>query len=153
MRALFAALVSAVLLAGCSPGAGQPKLPTTEITVDTPSGPKAFTVELATNDESRRNGLMFRTELAENAGMLFDFARDDYRSFWMKNTPRSLDLLFIKADGTISTISENAVPYSEDRILSSEPVRAVLEINGGRSRALGIEPGAKVHAKIFGNGP
>lgn len=150
MRALFAALLSVTLLAGCSPGADHARLPTTQITVDTPKGPAAFTVERASDDASRQRGLMYRTELAPDAGMLFEFDRDDYRSFWMKNTPRSLDLLFIKADGTISTISENAVPYSEDRIPSSEPIRAVLEINGGRARELGIQPGGKIHAKFFG---
>jgi uncharacterized membrane protein (UPF0127 family) len=71
----------------------------------------------------------------------------------MENTPISLDIVFIKSDGTVSTIAADAVPYSEDKILSSEPVRAVLEINGGRAMALEIQPGDKVHAAIFGNGP
>jgi uncharacterized membrane protein (UPF0127 family) len=153
MRVFLAALLSLVLLSGCSPGNDQLRLATTRIVVDTRSGPVAFTVELATDDNSRQRGLMYRTKMAPNAGMLFEFGSEDYRSFWMKNTPLPLDLLFVKADGTISTISENAIPYSLDSIMSSEPVRAVLEINGGRARALGIEPGGKVHAKIFGNAP
>lgn len=153
MRAFLAAIFSLAVLCGCSPGQEQTKLPTTDITVDARGGPVKFTVELATNDDSRRQGLMFRKELAPDAGMLFEFDKDAFHSFWMKNTVLPLDLLFIRADGTISTISENAIPYSEESIISSEPVRAVLEINGGRARALGIEPGGKVHAKFFGTGP
>jgi uncharacterized membrane protein (UPF0127 family) len=85
--------------------------------------------------------------------MLFDFGKEGFRSFWMKNTPRSLDIIFIRKDGTISTIAENTIPYSEASVPSSEPVRAVLEINGGLSRTLGIEAGDKVRAKIFGTRP
>ncbi len=152
MRALFAAAVALVVLSSCSPGQDSSGLPTTQITIDTAHGPATFKVEVAADETSRKNGLMHRKTLAPNAGMLFDFHKEGFRSFWMKNTPLSLDMIFIRGDGTISTIAENTIPYSEDPIWSSEPVRAVLEINGGRSRELGIEPGDKVHAKIFGNG-
>lgn len=152
MRRLLVALAALVFLSGCSP-AEQPQsgLPKAEIVIDTPSGPAHFTVEMATTDDSRRTGLMYRTKMGANEGMLFDFQKEDLRSFWMKNTVLPLDMLFIKADGTISTIAENAVPYSEDPVSSSEPVQAVLEINGGRARELGIVQGAKVHAAIFRN--
>jgi len=153
MRAFFAVLFVFAFLAGCSPGQGNPQLPTARIVVDTVKGPAAFTVEMATDDAEREKGLMYRTELKPDAGMLFDFRRDGFRNFWMENTPLSLDIIFIRSDGIISTIASNTVPYSEDRIPSSEPVRAVLEINGGRAAALGIQPGGKVHAAIFGNGP
>jgi uncharacterized membrane protein (UPF0127 family) len=153
MRAFLGALIAVLVLSGCSPGQQKSQLPTTHIVIDTEHGPAAFEVEMATDDASRQRGLMFRTELAPNAGMLFDFRTEDYRSFWMKNTPLPLDMLFIRGDGTISTITENTIPYSLDAVQSSEPVRAVLEINGGRSRALGIYPGDKVHAAIFGNRP
>jgi uncharacterized protein len=154
MRRLLVALAALVFLSGCSP-AGQPQsgLLRLPIVVDTAHGPVKFTVELANTDESRRIGLMFRKNLGANEGMLFDFRKEQYASFWMKNTVLPLDMLFIKADGTISTIAENAVPYSEEPVPSSEPVQAVLEINGGDARAFGIEAGEKVHAKIFGNGP
>ncbi|MGK3922265.1 DUF192 domain-containing protein, partial [Enterococcus faecium] len=65
-------------------------------------------------------------------------------SFWMKNTPTPLDIVFIRADGTIATIAENAVPYSETPIPSGEPVAAVLELVGGRTSELGIAAGDKV---------
>lgn len=153
MRVFVAAVVALVLLSGCSPGHEKSQLPATRVVVDTKNGPAAFDVEVAADDASRQKGLMYRTELAPNAGMLFDFGKEGFRSFWMKNTPRSLDIIFIRGDGTISTIAENAIPYSTDSLPSSEPVRAVLEINGGRSRALGIESGNKVRAGIFGAKP
>lgn len=153
MRVLFAAVLALAVLSGCSPGQEKSHLPTAHIVIDTHKGPVSFDVEMANDPESQKHGLMYRTELAPNAGMLFDFHNEGYRAFWMKNTPLSLDMIFIRGDGTISTISESAIPYSEETIPSSEPVRAVLEINGGRSQDLGIEPGDKVHAAIFGNQP
>jgi len=153
MRAFFASFFVFALLAGCSPGQGNSQLPKARIVIDTAKGPAAFTVEMATDDASREKGLMYRTDLKPDAGMLFDFHKEGMHAFWMKNTPLSLDMLFVRADGTISTIAPNTVPYSVDPIPSSEPVRAVLEIKGGRAAALGIEPGEKVHAAIFGDGP
>jgi|WetSurMetagenome_2_1015567.scaffolds.fasta_scaffold138017_1 uncharacterized protein len=153
MRALFAAFFALAVLAACSPGEGNNPLPATHIVIDTAKGPAVFMVEMANDDAARKKGLMYRQQLAADAGMLFDFHSEDYRSFWMKNTPLPLDMLFIRADGTISTVAPEAVPYSLEPVSSSEPVRAVLEINGGRAAALGIVPGGKVHAAIFGNGP
>ncbi len=153
MRAFFAAVIAIAFLSGCSPGHEKSQLPTTRVVIDAQKGPVAFDVEIAADEASREKGLMYRTELPPNSGMLFDFGKEGFRSFWMKNTPLSLDMIFIRGDGTISTIAESTIPYSEDSVPSSEPVRAVLEINGGRARALGIHEGDKVHAKIFGNGP
>jgi hypothetical protein len=154
MRPLFAVFAACALLAACSPRESQhhASLPTTKVVIDTQKGPVAFNVEVAADGASQEKGLMYRTALASDAGMLFDFHQPNLVVFWMKNTPLSLDMLFIRADGTVSTIAADAVPYSEDRLPSSEPVLAVLEINGGRAMALGIQPGDKVHAAIFGNG-
>jgi len=110
-----------------------------------------FLTELASDPRSQEKGLMFRTKLAANAGMLFDFHTPQPQTFWMKNTVLPLDMIFIRTDGTISSIAPNTTPYSETPIPSTEPVRAVLEINGGRSAQLGIEPGQRVHNGIFGN--
>jgi len=127
-------------------------LPTVQISISTSSGPKDFLVEIASDPESQRRGLMFRRELAPNAGMLFDFHKATSLSFWMKNTILPLDMLFIRPDGTIATIASNTVPLSAAPISSPEPVRAVLEINAGRARELGIHTGDRVRATIFDNG-
>ena len=131
--------------------APQAQLPRTPLTVDTRQGPVHFTVELAATPESQARGLMFRTSLRADAGMLFDFHRPEMVDFWMKNTILPLDIIFIRTNGTISTIHARAKPYSQALISSAEPIRAVLEINGGRSQALGIEPGDLVRHKIFGD--
>ena len=124
-------------------------LPRSSLVIGTPNGSARLVVEVAADDSSRMKGLMFRKEMPPDAGMLFEFPNDHFRSFWMKNTSLSLDMLFIRADGTISSIAENATPFSENVITSREPVRAVLEINGGRSAALGIKVGEKVQGAIF----
>ncbi|MBM3649470.1 MAG: DUF192 domain-containing protein [Alphaproteobacteria bacterium] len=110
-----------------------------------------FDVELALNDAERSRGLMFREKLGPYDGMLFDFHQEAPVSFWMKNTLIPLDMLFIAADGTIRHIHANAVPLSTEAIPSQFPVRAVLEINGGSAKLLGIKPGDKVRHPIFGN--
>jgi len=148
MGLLVAAAVATAALAQA-----QPTLPQVSLMIDTKKGPVKFSVEVASDDESRERGLMFRTHMDKNAGMLFEFPGDQFESFWMKNTILPLDLLFIKRDGTISSISANAKPFSEATINSVEPVRAVLELNAGRAAALGIRPGQKAHAAFFGNLP
>ena len=96
---------------------------------------------------------MFRRSMAPDAGMLFAFPHSGMVNFWMKNTILPLDLVFIRDDGTISSVAADAVPFSETLIPSAEPVRAVLEINAGRAAALGIAPGERVHHAIFGDAP
>lgn len=123
----------------------------TTVVIDTEHGPTKFQAEVAADPASQEKGLMFRKALAPDAGMLFDFHTPEFQTFWMKNTVIALDMIFIRSDGTISSIAPNAVPYSETPIPSYEPVRAVLEINGGRAAQLGILPGEHVHAAIFGN--
>ena len=147
MRAITLSLAFAAGLAAAAQA-----LPTTTLSIDTASGHPNFKVEVANDHASQEKGLMYRKTMAADAGMLFDFHKDQMVTFWMKNTVLPLDILFIRADGTISSIAGNAVPYSEAPIPSSEPIRAVLEINAGRARALGIEPGDKVKASIFAPG-
>jgi len=113
------------------------------------TGVHAFAVELATNNEERERGLMFRKELPEGQGMLFDFKRDSPVSFWMHNTYISLDMIFIASDGRIVHIVENAKPLSEDLIPSGGPVRAVLEVIAGTTQTLGIATGDRVTGSIF----
>jgi uncharacterized membrane protein (UPF0127 family) len=143
--------VLAVALTGCGLGSlFKTPLPTATITIDTPHGPTRLLMEVAADDASQEQGLMYRREMDPNAGMLFDLHTPQKVSFWMKNTYLSLDLLFVRADGSISSIEPNAIPLSRDSIWSQEPVRAVIELNGGRARQLEIRPGAHVHGSIFG---
>lgn len=103
-----------------------------------------FKVELAASPEAQSKGLMFRTELGDDDGMLFPSAAPEPRSFWMKNTPLSLDIIFVGADGRISNIAANTVPYSLDSVASSGFAIAVLELRAGRAAELGIVPGDRV---------
>ena len=122
---------------------------TIALTVASSNGAHAFQVEVAKSAAEQEKGLMFRTDIPDNGGMLFwpypagGGAPKD-ASFWMKNTPSPLDIIFIRADGTIARIAENAIPGDETHIESGEPVGAVLELKGGRSSALGIAEGDKV---------
>ncbi len=114
------------------------------------SGRHVFDVELAVTPNQRSQGLMFRYEMAPEAGMLFDFGPTERRqSMWMKNTYIPLDMLFIKADGRIESIAERTVPRSLEVISSRGRVRAVLELNGGTASRLGIRPGDRVEHPIF----
>jgi uncharacterized membrane protein (UPF0127 family) len=126
-------------------------LPRTVLAINTPAGEAKFDVEVAADWRSQEYGLMNRKHLAGNAGMIFDFHSPSMASFWMKNTLIPLDIIFIREDGTISSIAPDATPMSLKTIKSVEPVRAVLEINGGESARLGIVPGQVVHNAIFGN--
>jgi uncharacterized membrane protein (UPF0127 family) len=128
----------------------QPTLPQSDLVIWTEKGPQKFRVELADNDTSRAKGMMFRTTMAPDAGMLFDFKQEQMASFWMRNTLIPLDMLFIKADGTILNIHQRAIPKDETGINSAGPVRAVLELNGGTSSRLGIRAGDRVQHAIFG---
>jgi hypothetical protein len=130
-----------------SPATG--RLSTEKIVIDTQKGPKIFKVEIAADDAARATGLMHRTHLAHGAGMLFDFHKPVMTAFWMKDTPLSLDIIFVRPDGTISMVAANAPPNSTSEIVSPEPVRAVIEINGGAAHDFGIGPGDKVHAATF----
>ena len=113
------------------------------------TGVHIFSVEIVDNDADRAKGLMYRRELPEGRGMLFDFHRDQEVSFWMQNTYISLDMIFIRGDGQILRIEENTVPLSTRMIPSRGAVRAVLEVIGGTSRKLGIAPGDRVASPTF----
>ena len=109
----------------------------------------AFAVEIADTPEKRARGLMFRRSMPADQGMLFDFERDDIISMWMRNTYISLDMLFIRNDGTITHIVEHTEPLSERTISSRAPVRSVLELNAGTSARLGIAVGDRVEHALF----
>lgn len=138
-------LVAMLPLAACS---GESKL-----VLNTGTGAHAFTVEVVDTPETRAKGLMYRQELADDAGMLFDFKEERQVSFWMMNTFIPLDMIFIGADGVVETIHVNARPQDPTSIPSQVPVQFVLEIPGGRSTEIGLEPGDTVeHPRISAAG-
>jgi len=113
-------------------------------------GRHTFSVEVARNEADRAQGLMFRRSLAPDRGMLFDFGpRVEPILMWMKNTYIPLDMVFIRPDGTVARVAENAEPLSTRTISSGEPVSAVLEVSGGTAARLGIKPGDRVEHPLF----
>jgi uncharacterized protein len=127
------------------------KFATSELTIISATGRHRFKVELAETPAQMTQGLMFRTSLAPDAGMLFDYKEPTAATMWMSNTLIPLDMLFVDAHGRIVNIHERAVPQSLDIIAAAAPVRAVIELNGGTTSRLAIEPGDQVVHPIFGN--
>jgi uncharacterized membrane protein (UPF0127 family) len=114
------------------------------LTIKTAKGAThSFTVELATTEDQREYGLMFRKVMPPDHGMLFVFEKMRDIMMWMENTPLPLDMLFLDADGKITHIQENAVPYSKAIINSGGPVKYVIELNGGIVKKLGLSVGDK----------
>ncbi len=159
MKAIVRPLVILAGFALLPPGAvaramGQgPSVAVSEIAIASGEERHFFRVEMAITPEQRARGLMFRRQLAPDAGMLFDFLVPQQAAFWMKNTLIPLDMLFIAADGRIVNITERTVPHSLSMVPSAGPVRAVLELNGGTVARLGIRPGDRVIHAIFEGEP
>jgi uncharacterized membrane protein (UPF0127 family) len=115
----------------------------------TKTGVHVFAVEMATTEEEKTTGLMYRKELAEGKGMLFDFSPEQEVSMWMKNTYIPLDMIFIRADGRILRIAENTEPLSTKIIPSRGLAKAVLEVIGGTAQKYGITAGDQVAHPLF----
>ena len=115
----------------------------------TKSGVQVFSVEMATTEQEKETGLMYRKELADGKGMLFDFSPEQQVSMWMKNTYISLDMIFIRADGRILRIAENTEPLSTRIIPSGGLAKGVLEVIAGTAKKYGIEPGDRVAHPLF----
>jgi uncharacterized protein len=113
------------------------------------TGVQVFSVEVMRTPEERSKGLMYRRELPEGRGMLFDFSPEQSVSMWMKNTYISLDMIFIRADGRILRIAEKTTPESEAIIPAGGPVRGVLEVIAGTAKKYGIAPGDRVAHPLF----
>lgn len=121
-----------------------------ELTIVTEEGAEhRFEVELAVDPKQQAQGLMFRQQMAADAGMLFIYKPSREAVMWMQNTFLPLDMLFIKADGEIVKIVERTVPQSRKRIPSGEPITGVLELNGGTVSRLGIKVGDRVDHSSF----
>jgi uncharacterized membrane protein (UPF0127 family) len=153
------AVAAVALLAACSPQPGTGAtpaattgpathalsgLPVIPLTVTSAAGQHGFRVEVARSEAEQARGLMFRTELGPNEGMLFPREPADVASFWMKNTPLPLDIIFIGTDHRVLNIAAMTTPYSLTPVAAAGLTAAVLEIPGGRAKELGIGPGATV---------
>lgn len=143
----------AVVLFAASAAAGGAACAPDVVELKGPRGTARFAVELADTDAERARGLMFREKLASSAGMLFVYDRPGRAAFWMKNTLIPLDMIFADPTGTVLRVHENAVPHDETPIDGGEGVLAVLEINGGLARRLGIGPGTVMRHPAFAAGP
>ncbi len=157
LRNILGAVAIAMTLGACAQpegraaqtGAEQAAVETETLTVETANGPVQITVEIADDDQERSRGLMFRPPLADNYGMLFHFQRLERASFWMRNTPSTLDIIFIGEDGRILNIAPFTTPYSDAPVPSAGLTRGVLEIRGGHAAELGIQAGDRVRHRIF----
>lgn len=143
MRALFTALVLSLALpvAACSKAESDKTIP---LTIAMAGKTHSFDVEVARTEAEQEQGLMFRTSLPAKGGMLFPFAKPKFASFWMKNTLIPLDMIFVRADGSIDRIAENTIPESLEPVVSGGEVAAVLELAGGTAAKLDLDESAKV---------
>lgn len=157
MIRLALAAACALLVSGCSPQPATQPTPTPSaavhpvsglgvipLTVTTASGKRTLRVEVAASEAEQARGLMFRTELGPDEGMLFPRNPPDVASFWMKNTPLPLDIIFIGTDRKVINVAADTVPYSLDSVMARGLTGAVLELRGGRAAELGIGPGTRV---------
>ena len=117
----------------------------------TSAGVRVIEVEVARTVDQQAKGLMFRTTLADDHGMLFPHDKPREVSMWMRNTYIPLDMVFISTDGTVHRIAERTEPLSEKIISSQGEVAAVLELAGGAAERLGLKVGDKVRHAMFGS--
>ena len=149
---LYAVVLSGVLMAsactrtGPMDASGQPL---EALSVVTASGEHKFMVEIADDDAERARGLMFRPPLEDDRGMLFQFQTASEQSFWMKNTPSSLDIIYIDPRGRIVSIASHATPNSEAPIPSNGAANGVLELRAGRASEIGAKPGDTIKHPFF----
>lgn len=142
----------AAMAAMMSTPGGQPqKLETSKLVVETGDAQYAFTIELADSRAEHSIGMMFRTEMADDSGMLFEYLRPQRVGYWMKNTYIALDIIFVGKDARIINIAHMTEPHSLDSVRSAGPVLAVLEIKGGMAEHLGIKAGDLIRHRMFKN--
>jgi len=141
------------MLMACTAGAdGIKGFTQSTISIETRAGRVLeFEVFLALSRKQQSRGLMFIKKLDDNQGMFFVYQQSHNISMWMKNTVLSLDMLFIRRDGSIARIAKETEPFSLDSISSGEPTLAVLELNGGIADRYGIQPGDQVISDFLAN--
>ena len=155
MRALLFCFV--LMLAACEPDAVEPSSTATTTGRSIPfqiDGRLAFVrgadtlkvidIEIADTDSTRGRGLMERSEIPDDTGMLFIFPREDPQAFYMMNTPRSLDIQFYGADSSLINIAYDTEPFSLDNVYSQGPAQYVVEVAAGVSRSIGLVPGDRI---------
>jgi len=159
----FAAIACAAAAAACSPvsagAAHQSATPSANaeslalsaaglriipLTVITDTGSHTFQVEVAATPEQQEHGLMFRTTMGADEGMIFPMDPPRRSAFWMRNTVIGLDIVFIGKDHRVLNVAANAVPYDETPLPSDGLAAAVLELNAGRAAQIGLRPGSRV---------
>ncbi|WP_421781633.1 DUF192 domain-containing protein [Kiloniella litopenaei] len=137
-----AILVWVIILAPIGPGAAQIVFEKDTLTIFSATGnAHRFNIEIASSNEERSQGLMYRKSMAVNAGMLFVYEKPNNVTMWMKNTYIPLDMLFLNSEGRIVYIKENTTPHSTKTISSDQDVIGVLELNAGTAFRLGIKIG------------
>jgi uncharacterized membrane protein (UPF0127 family) len=145
--ALFVMLVVLAIAGGQDQAIA--KMREDRLTLVTSSGEHIVNIEIADTEQDKALGLMFRTSLPQNRGMLFPYRDPHEVTMWMKNTYISLDMVFIRADGVVHRIEAYTEPRSETIIPSNGPVVAVLELIGGEAARLGLKPGDQVVYPTF----
>ena len=152
LLALLVTMPATALAQGAGPTGPQPELPKEKLVIVTRDGIQhVFNVEMALTLEQQTVGEMFRPQIPEDGGMLFDWKTPRESQMWMRNTLAPLDMIFINADGVIRSIAEDTVPESLAVISSRGPVRATLEVAAGTAARLNIRVGDHVRQRIFGN--
>jgi uncharacterized protein len=146
---LYAFLGILVMAFGFRYAAARPTLEALVIATD--SGEHRFEIEIADTPQQKAYGLMFRTELGPRTGMLFPYGDPQEITMWMRNTYIPLDMVFIRADGTVHRVEARTEPMSERVIASEGNVAAVLEIAGGVAETLKLKPGDKIRHRAFGS--
>src|SRR3981081_526170 len=148
-RARLWVAMAAALAVWAFAGVGAEAASIQPLEIVTKSGVQVFSVEMATTDQEKETGLMYRQELPDGTGSLFEFSPEQQVSMWMKTPFISLDMIFIRADGRILRIAENPEPQSTRIISSGGLAKGVLEVIAGTAQKYGIKPGDRVAHPLF----
>lgn len=147
VRIAVAALAVGCAIPSCASDPTDPPvviLPATKVTLTTSDGRRhVYIAEVARTSEQQARGLMFRRKMARDAGMIFPMKPARPSSFWMENTYLPLDIIFIGAGNEVLNITYGK-PLSTDTVDSLGPASAVLELNAGEAKRIGLKPGDKI---------
>ena len=144
-----ASLCIALMLWACGLTCPADAIKVETLKLHTAGGVHVINTEITESQEEKAMGLMFRTSLADNAGMLFFYEPPQEVTMWMRNTYIPLDMVFIRTDGIVHRIEAWTQPFSESIISSGADVAACLELAGGAAERLGLKPGDRVEHPLF----